>query len=304
MPTSLYDLEITDPHHHLWDLEAHDYPWLTDSFKPRVCGEYAPIRKNYLLEDLQLDIGALKVTKTVHIEAVIEPSQAVAETAWLQSIADSRKAAGIPHGIVAQADFSAQNIEDILDGHCQYRNIRGIRDAVHEGWIDPANPKPTLLQNSDWREAVGLCQKYGLHFELQIYHQQVEEAIELLKSHPDLPVILTHTGCPAQRSREDIASWRQAMIRLSKWPQLRVKLSGFGMFDRNWTSQSVRPFILDTLEAFGIDRCMFASNFPVDSLACGYLDIWSKFFETTEGFTYDERQKLFSKNANCFYRLS
>lgn len=303
MPASIFDLQITDPHHHLWDLSAHYYPWLTDSFKPRVCGDYSAIRKNYLLEDLHRDIGELKVTHTVHVEAVIDPPQAVEETAWIQAIADSDESQGKPHGIVAQADFSADDIEPLLDEHSQYANIRGIRDAVHEGWIDPDHPKPTKLQDHSWREAVGLCKKYGIHFELQMHYQQLEEALELLKLHPDLPIILTHTGCPALRAKEHIEGWQQSMKRMAEFPNLQVKLSGFGMFDRNWTAESVKPFVYDCLGFFGIDRCMYASNYPVDGLACSYVDIWTKFFEASEELTAEEREKLFSKNANCFYRL-
>lgn len=303
MTQSIFDLEITDPHHHLWDLEAHYYPWLTDSFGPRVCGDYAAIRKNYLLEDLQSDIGNLKVHRTVHIEAVIDPPLAVAETKWLQKIADSEPSRGIPHGIVAQADFGSEEIESILDGHCQFANFRGIRDVVHEGWIDPVNPQPTKLQDSTWQEAVGLCRKFDIHFELQMYYQQVDEAVELLTKNEEVPIILTHTGCPALRTEEHIKGWQSAMKRLAEFPNLQVKLSGFGMFDRDWTAESVRPFITDCLEYYGVDRCMFASNYPVDGLACSYLDIWTKFFEITRDFSDDERRKLFSQNAKYFYRL-
>ncbi len=304
MLNTVFDIEITDPHHHLWDLEAHYYPWLTDSFGPRVCGDYAAIRKNYLIEDLKKDIGNLKVTRTVHMEAVIDPSQAVNETAWIQSLADSDQNSGIPNGIIAQADFADEDIETTLDAHSQFSNFRGIRDFVHEGWIDPDNPKPTKLQDPTWRENVGLCQKFGIHFELQIYYQQVGEAIELLKLHPDLPIVLTHTGCPSLRSKEHISGWQSTMKRLAKYPNLHVKLSGFGMFDRDWTSESIKPFVDDCLDYFGIDRCMFASNYPVDGLACSYADIWTKFFEVTDGFSDTERQKLFSHNAHKFYRLT
>jgi predicted TIM-barrel fold metal-dependent hydrolase len=304
MESALNNLEITDAHHHLWDLDAHVYPWLTDSIQERVCGEYAAIRKNYTLDRFKKDIGDLKVTRTVHVEAVIDPTQVVQETAWLQTIADGPRSGGIPHGIVAHADFRSEDLEETLDGHCHYSNSRGIRDSVHEGWIDPTNPKPTPLQDPSWREAVGLCMKYDLHFELQVYYQQVEEAIELLKRHPDLPMVLTHTGCPASNDPHYREGWKNSMLRLAEWPQLQVKLSGFGMFDRNWTAESVRPIILDTLEVFGVDRCMFASNFPVDSLACGYQELWSKYFDATLDLPEEERRKLFSQNANRFYRLS
>ena len=305
MHDTVFDLEITDPHHHLWDLNAHYYPWLTDSFKARVCGEYETIRKNFLLEDLQREIGDLQVTRTVHVEAVIDPSQIVGETAWLQSIADSDESGGIPHGIVAKADFADPEIEAILERHSQHANLRGIRDFVHEGWIDSDKPEPTKLEDPTWRETVGLCQKFDLHFELQIYYQQVEEAIELLKAHEfTAHVVLTHAGFPALRTPEHIQGWRTTMRRLAEFPNLHVKLSGFGMFERDWTAKSIQPFVTNCLEFFGLDRCMFGSNFPVDGLACSYLEIWTKFFEVTEGFSDDERNRLFSQNAKRFYRLN
>jgi predicted TIM-barrel fold metal-dependent hydrolase len=127
--------------------------------------------------------GKLQVTRFIHEEAVIDRTDPVRETRWLQEIADLPESEGFPHGIVAFADFSRPNIEAILEAHCAFANTREIRQFVHEAYIDPENPKPSLLEDYSWRDAVGLCQKYDLVFDLQIYWQQTDDALKLLAVH-------------------------------------------------------------------------------------------------------------------------
>ena len=299
---SVYDLEITDCHHHLWDLQANYYPWLTDTVKKRVCGDYEKIRnRNFLLKDFRQNRGALKVDRMVHVEAVIDRSDPVQETAWLQSIANEETSEGFPQGIVAHAGMERENIESVLEGHCEHPNIRGIRDFVHEAWIDPENPQTSQLENAIWRDNIGLLKKHGLSFDLQVYWQQMKEAAALVESHPDQPFVLVHIGQPAYQDEENSEGWRNGMKLLSQQPNLVVKLSGFGMFDRNWTVDSIRPWIHDTIEWFGVDRCLFASNFPVDGLARGYQEYWESYYEVVKDFSDDEKRMLFDTNARRVY---
>lgn len=306
MIKSIYDIEICDCHHHLWDLQANYYPWLTDSKSSRVCGEYEAIHhRNFLLEDFFEHRGELRVTHFVHEEAVIDRSDPVRETRWLQGLADRPDSQGVPHAIVAYADFSKADIETILEAHCAFPNTRGIRQMVHEAYIDPDKPEPCLLEDERWRERVGLCAKYRLVFDLQIYWQQADDALKLIKRHPDVRFVLTHAGLPAkQYDANYMASWRNAMRRLGELPNLSVKLSGFGMFDRGWTVASIRPIVLHLIDCLGADRCMFASNFPVDSLSGkSYQSYWRAFYETVASFSDDEKRQLFSENARQVYRI-
>ena len=93
------------------------------------------------------------------------------------------------------------------------------------------------------------------------------------------------------------------MRELARRPNLSVKISGFGFIDRKWTVESIRPRVLETIEIFGVDRCMFASNFPVDGMSRGYAAYWSAFDEITAGFSDDERTRLFHRNAERSYRI-
>src|SRR5258706_1452439 len=125
-------MQIIDAHHHLWDLSANHYPWLLDPHTPRLYGDHGPICKDYLISDFIHDIGDQPVVKSVHVQSDHDPRDPVRETRWLQSVAeDKRNPRGYPHAIVAAADLSADNAASILERHCEYPNIRGIRQPLN-----------------------------------------------------------------------------------------------------------------------------------------------------------------------------
>ncbi len=99
------------------------------------------------------------------------------------------------------------------------------------------------------------------------------------------------------------ALWRSGMRALAELPNVAVKISGFGMFDRGWTTESIRPLVVETLEIFGPERAMFASNFPVDGMMASYDRIWESFKTLTEACSASEQRDLFHDNAARFYRI-
>ncbi len=131
----------------------------------------------------------------------------------------------------------------------------------------------------------------------------MEIAARLAAQAPDTQLILNHAGMWADR---DFYGWQQykaGLRTLAAQPNVAVKISGFAMLDPHWTVESIRPLVFETLEAFGADRSMFASNFPVDKLAGSYVAIWRGFEAVTEGLTEDEKAQLFRHNARKFYRI-
>ena len=296
--------EITDPHHHLWDLGTNYYPWLTDRITQRVCGEYSAIRKNYLLADFLRDVGTLPVVRTIHVQAEHDSTDPVRETAWLQSIAGSGQAGGLPHGIVAYADLRREDAPAILEAHATHANLRGIRQMLHEVLLDPGHAHPALFGDPAWQRNLGLLRRHGLSFDLQIYPQQADAACALLARYPETTFVLCHAGQPARQDDEAFMHmWRASLHRLAAYPNLSIKLSGFGMFDRRWTPASIRPLVLHAIDAFGPERTMFASNFPVDGMASSYDRLWKAYGEVTGQFSAHERQALFSGTARRVYRV-
>lgn len=299
----LADITITDAHHHLWSLSEGNYPWLSQGGVVRVAGDYSTIRKDYLLADFRRDIGPLHVTRSVHIEAGYERSECLRETAWLQALADRPESNGFPHAIVAYCDLAREDAASVLDRHRQSPNLRGIRQMLHEPMLDAARTAAPLYTNPVWRTNLGLLARHALSFELQVFPEQMGDARELVAANPDLAFVLCHTGMPAKQDPDGLACWRSGMRGFAALPNICVKISGLGMFDRNWTVARIRPLVLDTIEIFGPERCMLASNFPVDGMMSSYQRLWQAYDEITRDFSDTERRALFAATANRFYRI-
>ena len=296
-------IPVVDTHHHLCDLEAHYYPWLMDEpMWKRVLGDYTPIRRSYLIDDFLADARPQNVVKSVHLQMGWDFADPVGETRWLQGIADQH---GFPHGIVGFACLESADIDRILDGHGEHRNFRGIRQILN--W-DP-DPVRTFVDRADymtdaaWLDGFARLRARSLSFDLQIYHPQMGDALALARRFPDVQIILNHAGMPIDRDPGSLAAWRAAMRELAKAPNVAVKISGLGVANPGWTIGSVRPIVIDTLEAFGIERCMVASNFPVDRLSSSYAAIFEALRAITADLSMSERRKLFHDNAVRIYRL-
>jgi predicted TIM-barrel fold metal-dependent hydrolase len=294
---------LIDPHHHLWDLEHNPYPWLqTRPLAPRLEGDIEPIAKTYIIEDYLADVRNQNVVKSVHVECGWDPDHPVGETAWLQSVADKY---GFPHGIVARAELDAPDIAKILAGHAQSKNVRGIRHIVcwHHDPVKSYVRRPDLLTDPQWRRGFRLLREFGFSFDLQLYPSQMADAAGLAQAHPETLIILDHAGMPVDRDEEGIHTWRQGMRALAAAPNVVSKISGLGAFDWRWSADSIRPFVLETIEIFGVGRCMFASNFPVDKLYSDFDSLYIAFHSITAAFSAAEKQMLFHDNAMRYYRL-
>ena len=298
-------MEIIDPHHHLWSASSGNYAWLQpENSTEMLWGRPGEIPSEYLLEDFRHDARNQNLVKSVHVQGGYDSSRTVAETEWLQSLADAPGSGGFPHGIVVFADFSQPDVENVLAGHCAVANTRGIRQMLNRHKNAAWNMSDRdYMPDDTWRRNFSLLKKYSLSFDLQLYHQQMDSAISLARENPDVLFILNHTGMPADRDEESLRAWRQAMRRFAECENSVTKISGLGMCDANWTQERIRPFVLAAIEDFGVDRCMFASNFPVDRKFSSYDVIWEAYAEITREFSNSERRGLFHDNAERFYRL-
>ena len=299
--TTLYDGPIVDAHHHLWKLGSGRYAWLTDGPREVVFGSTAPLIRDYLLDDFLADMASIDLVKSVHIQASFA-DDLVAETRWLQGIADER---GFPHGIVGNALLEEPDAQAVLEAHCAHANMRGIRQIL--SWH--ANPawsfteRSDLMQDAAWRRGFALLRRFGLSFDMMIYSGQLAEALDLAQAFPDTQIIVNHTGSPADRDDDAIAAWRAGMSALARAANVAVKISDLGAYDHDWTTESTRPFIRHTIEAFGTERCMFASDFPVAALHGGADAIYDSFKTIVADLSEAEQRALFHDNAVRFYRL-
>jgi predicted TIM-barrel fold metal-dependent hydrolase len=296
-------LKIVDAHQHFWDLSHNYYPWLCDEAPiPFRYGDYRAIRKTYLPGDYFQDSLGHQVVKTVHVEAEWNPADPVGETRWLQQIAHRY---GVPSGIVAAARLDQADIESVLAAQAACSIVRGIRHkpraAAHQDHVQVGSPGS--MGDAKWRAGFALLERYGLSFDLQTPYWHLYEAADLAATFPNTQIILNHTGLPVDRSRKGLAAWRQAMTALAKQPNVAVKISGLGSIGQPWSIEANRPIVLDTIAIFGVDRCMFASNFPVDKLVADFDTIFTAFKTLVQDFSTADQAQLFHNNAVRLYRL-
>lgn len=297
-------LPIVDAHMHLWDLGRLYYSWLQDSPLPNnPAGDMSSIAgKNYLLEDYRADSAGWNVAQVVHVECGLPPKDQLAETDWLQGLADSD---GWPGAIVAGANLDRDDVEPLLEAQAARANVRGIRQIVN--WH--ADPLKTYnagnpLDNEAWTRGYTLLGRYGLSFDLQLYASQMKQAAALAARHDDIPVMINHAGMPTDRDAEGLELWRAGLKALAALPHVSCKISGLACVDRSWTEASLTPFIRETIDIFGVDRCMFASNFPVERAHGSFDDFYRAYDAATADFSDDERRALFGENAKRLYRIA
>lgn len=290
-----------DAHHHLWDLSLKKNSWLLDGSEETFLGDCTQICKSYLVSDYLKDIRNQSIVKSVAVQAGWDSAEPEEESRWLQSLADQY---GFPHGIVGYADFASTNIEATLEAHCQFANVRGIRQIL--SW-DP-NPyysgcNKNYIELKQWQDNFALLAKYNLSFDMQIYSMQLPIAVKIAQRNPDVQVIMEHAGMPLFRSDGDFVLWKKQLGMLAELPNIAIKISGLGMFDHNWSIGSIRPIVLTVIDLFGVERCMFASNFPVESLYSDFDRIFNVFKDIVKDFSASEIGAMFYANALRIYRL-
>ncbi|PQZ84533.1 MULTISPECIES: amidohydrolase [unclassified Brevundimonas] len=302
------DLRIVDPHVHLWDLSRARYGWLQDHPLPNnPAGDMSPIaHRDYLLKDYLADTTNWRVDKIVHVEAGQPIGQQLAETDWLQAMADSgaQPHAGQPQGIVAGVDLQDPDLDAHLEAHAARPNVRGVRQIVcwHEDPLKTYTDRDRL-RDPAWVAGLGKLARRRLSFDLQLYPSQMATAAIVASRLPDVPMIVNHAGLPTDRDEAGMARWRTGLRLLAAQPQVSIKISGLGITDRAWTPDSLRPIVLECIDAFGIDRAMFASDFPVERVHGTFDAFYSAFDAITADFSADERDRLFAANAEAIYRI-
>lgn len=296
-------LPIVDAHQHFWDLNRNYYPWLCDEPSiPFRYGDYSAIRRSYLPADYLRDTRGFRIIATVHVEAEWNPADPVGETRWIEDIHGTY---GLPSVIVAQARLDRDDAPDVLGAQASHPLVRGIRHkpAAARSPDDIQPGKPGSMDDPGWRMGYAQLERYGLSFDLQTPYWHLPEAARLARDFPHVQIILNHTGLPGCRDPETLAAWRDAMACAANEPNIAVKISGLGQPGRTWRAEDNRAVVLDTIRLFGVERCMFASNYPVDRLAGEFATIYGGFSAIVSDLDARDRRRLFHDNAMRFYRV-
>ena len=334
------DLPIVDPHHHLWDWRgrlAH-LPPQTHPFEAIL--RQSP---RYLLDELLADTGAgHNVIATVYVQCgafyradgPVE-MQPVGETEFVNGVAamaasGTYGATRACAGIVGHVDLGLGDaVAPVLDAHVAAGGgrFRGIRHMMaHDddsAVLGPlAHAAPGLCGDAQVRAALSHFAARNLSLDVWVVEPQLPEAVDLARAFPDLPMVIDHVGTPVGLGRytgkqqERFAGWAASIRALAACPNVSMKLGGLGMPfpgfagmgpearpDSQALAELWRPYIETCIEAFGADRCMFESNFPVDRFGADYVTLWNAFKRIAAGASASEKADLFAGTAARFYRL-
>jgi L-fuconolactonase len=323
-------IPICDAHHHLW----HVPEGLGGMF------EHLP-RKRFLIEEFMAEIAlGHNIVSSVFMQCftfyrmgAAPEWQSLGETEFVNgqaAMAASGRygSARACAGIVSCVDLHSPNVSKILAAHVGAGGdrLRGIRQVTA---VDPLDivpnylgVEPGFMASADFRKGFERLEDFELSFDAYVLHPQLGELEDLARAFPSQTIILNHLGGPirigiyAEDLNRVFQTWRQSIQELSECPNVVIKLGGLGMgacgfgFDKRETPPSSeevadawRPYVLAAIDAFGVSRCMFESNFPADSISCDYPTIWNAFKRISADYRPEERNAVFRHTAERVYRL-
>ena len=288
---------LIDSHHHLWDLFRVEYPWLMEKGSIRFFGDPSPIQRDYLLAEHISHLKPFKFSGSVHVQ--VGAAHPLKEAEWIDQIADTASDWKIVQ--VAFCDLSAPDLKQNLLKLSKFKSLRGVRQIIGRAENEDAKTGTNqLVHNPKFLDGLKYISDLGLSFDLQITPFLYEQMAEVLYKVPDLEVAICHCGSPQQQSKKYIQKWAEKFSVLSERQNTHCKISGLGMFDKNWSIDSIKPIVKHCIDQFGPKRLMFGSNFPVDSL---YSDFSTLYLEMSKIIPERHHTEIFSTNCSHFYKM-
>ncbi|WOX07472.1 amidohydrolase family protein [Streptomyces sp. N50] len=249
---------LVDAHHHLWDLDQRPQPWLGEA-------ALAPIRRSFTLDDLRGQATRSIAGRSLGATVVVQCVPSLAETEDLLALAEEDSLVG---AVVGWADLASPAIGDTLDALLAGRGGTYLRSLRH---LVQAETDPCWLHRPDVIWGLRAVRERGLAYDLLVRAHQLPSAVHLAERHPELPLVLNHAGKPSIADG-DLLEWEKQVRRLAVHTQVTCKVSGLvtEADHRIWTIDDIRPVWDVLLSAFGPERLMFGSDWPVSVLAGGW----------------------------------
>jgi predicted TIM-barrel fold metal-dependent hydrolase len=276
-------MQIIDSHVHFWNPHQLRYLWLDD---------VTALNRPYLPTDYQLAVGDIEVSGIVFVQADAIPQEALDEVRWVQSL-DSTAKSIVAFAPLEQGDAA----RPLLERLAVEPRVRGVRRLLQSEVVDFAT-------QPDFVRSVQSLGDYQLSFDICIFHHQLPAVIALVRQCPQITFVLDHGGKPGIKAGL-IDPWREHIQALASFENVSCKLSGLvtEAEPETWTADDLRPYISHLLDAFGTERLMFGSDWPVVNLAGGYGRWFSALKLILDELSDDERRSIYASNAARVYRI-
>jgi L-fuconolactonase len=271
-----------DTHVHFWKYNKQRDAWITDKMKP--------LQEDYLPQTIALTLKRNEIDGCVAVQA----DQAEVETLFLIELS---KTHDIIKGVVGWVDLQNENIEERLQYFSQFPIVKGWRHIVQGEPID-------FLLGKDFQRGITALKSFDYTYDILIYHHQLKPALEFVSKFPEQAFVIDHCAKPDIANKK-MEEWKSLMQEMAKHPNVHCKLSG--LFTeakwKQWSPNEFYPYLDTVFEAFGTDRLMYGSDWPVMLLSGMYVQWKSLLEKYMENFSEDERAKIFGENAVDFYRI-
>jgi L-fuconolactonase len=272
-----------DSHHHFWQYDPAQYDWIVDSM--------SVLRRDFLPDDLRRRTAQAGVDSVVSVQA----RQTLDETWWLLSLA---KRHDFIRGVVGWVPLASPDLRRDLESLAREHKLVGMRHVVQ------GEPDENFILRDDFNRGVAALLDFGLRYDILIFERHLPQTIRFVDRHPGQLFVLDHVAKPRIKARE-IEPWRENIAELARRDNVYCKVSGMvtEADPRNWTPEQVRPYFDVVLEAFGPDRLMFGSDWPVCLVGIDYQR-WGEIVRGwTESLTTSEQDRIFGGTAVEAYGL-
>ncbi len=278
------DYPRIDAHHHLWRYAADQYPWMTK--------EMAALRRDFLVGDLASVARDSRISGTV----VVQARQCLEETRWLSELAANSQ---LILGVVGWAPLTDAGVLPILESLAALPKVKAMRHVLHDEADD------AYMLRDDFNRGVSCLRNLNLVYDLLVFERHLPNTIKFVDRHPGQVFVLDHIGKPQIRSKM-LEPWKSNVRQLAQRDNVYCKISGMVTEAdwKGWCDDDLRSYFDIVLEAFGADRLMFGSDWPVLTLAAPY-NRWVNCVEfATARLTHDEQEKLWCRTAMNAYKLN
>jgi L-fuconolactonase len=277
---------VVDSHQHFWQLSRpFDYKWLD---APRL----QPIRRDYLPNVLEPQMRQAGVDLTI----VVQTQHNLLENDWALSLAQRHEFIA---GVVGWVDLASIDCERQLEEYRRHPKFVGVRHVTHD------EPDDSFIVRADVLRGLKILEKHRVPFDLLFFVKHLRHTSTLARMFPELPLVLDHLAKPMIKARR-FDNWETEFRRAASYPNVYCKLSGM-VTEADWTTWApadLKPYVEIAVDAFGPNRCMFGSDWPVCELAGLYGEVYTALCENLQGLSKSDSDKIFGETAISFYNLS
>lgn len=277
---------VIDAHQHFWQLDLpFEYDWLKSDVHQPICRSYLPA-------DLQPHLNACGIDKSIFVQT----QHNVAENRWVLKLAEDNDFIA---GVVGWVDLASVECEQQLEEFKDHPKFVGIRHVVQD------EPNPDFIIQPDVVRGLKVLQKHGVPYDLLFYTIHLKHATQLGRQLPDLPMVIDHLSKPKIKD-QIVEGWQDDLKAAAQFPNVYCKLSGMITEAdwQNWKPADLKPYVETALEAFGPERCMYGSDWPVCELAGTYEQAFHALKEVLGPISETESAAIFGGTAEKFYGLN